>query len=121
MASLINDVEHPQLSKEMRGPNANVRPGVYSRTLVEEIKNQVYNVLLTKKRVKIDEKWSLAQKQRVFEQEVRPLLNSSGDYKTHEDLELLQIKNRQMNITNLRLMKNQAVTKAIQMFPPPFY
>ena len=35
-------------------------------------------------------------------------------------LELLQIKNRQMNITNLRLMKNQAVTKAIQMFPPPF-
>ena len=86
MASLINDVEHPQLSKEMRGPNANVRPGVYSRTLVEEVKNQVYNVLLTKKRVKIDEKWSLAQKQRVFEQEVRPLLNSSGDYKTHEDL-----------------------------------
>ena len=86
MASLINDVEHPQLSKEMRGPNANVRPGVYSRTLVEEIKNQVYNVLLTKKRVKIDEDWSLAQKQRVFEQEVRPLLNSSGNYKTHEDL-----------------------------------
>ena len=38
-----------------------------------------------------------------------------------ELLELLQIKNRQMNITNLRLMKNQAVTKAIQMFPPPFY
>ena len=86
MASLINDVEHPQLSKEMRGPNANVRPGVYSRTLVEEIKNQIYNVLLTKKRVKTDEEWSLAQKQRVFEQEVRPLLNSPSDHKTHEDL-----------------------------------
>ena len=33
-------------------------------------------------------------------------------------LEPLQNKNRQMNITNLRLMKNQAVTKVIQMFPP---
>ena len=33
-------------------------------------------------------------------------------------LELLKIKNRQMNITNLVLMKNQAVTKVIQMFPP---
>ena len=34
------------------------------------------------------------------------------------DLEPLKNKNRQMNITNLVLMKNQAVTKVIQMFPP---
>jgi len=33
-------------------------------------------------------------------------------------LELLKFKNRQMNITNLVLLKNQAVTKVIQMFPP---
>ena len=35
-------------------------------------------------------------------------------------LEPLQNKNRQMDITNLILMKIQAVTKPIQMFPPPF-
>ena len=34
------------------------------------------------------------------------------------ELEPLKNKNRQMNITNLVLMKNQAVTKVIQMFPP---
>ena len=42
----------------------------------------------------------------------------SQTMKVHVNLELLKIKNRQMNITNLVLMKNQAVTKVIQMFPP---
>ena len=43
------------------------------------------------------------------------LVKLKGHWKV---LELLKIKNRQMNITNLVLMKNQAVTKVIQMFPP---
>ena len=33
-------------------------------------------------------------------------------------LELLKFKNRQMEMPTFTLMKDQAVTKAIQMFPP---
>ena len=82
-----------------------------------EAKNSVFEFNYTKMSIRSKPKNRVFEFESSIDEYIR-VLSIFNEMVFDPSLEPLQIKNRQMDITNLRLMKNQAVTKVIQMFPP---